>query len=750
MLSFVTGALIAASFANSVNAECANACNGHGKCTAYDMCICNRNWQGNDCNQRTCQFGLAHVDTPKGDLDMDGSLSGPNNHVVNNHPAYPYGTREQFPQMEDTDLRVLTESAHYYMECSNKGTCNRATGECQCFDGYDGVACQRASCPGFPASCSGHGVCKSISALAAADYGNSYKLWDRDATMGCECDAGYYGADCSKRDCKHGVDPLYLDDAATAKVATWDVAVLSTSTSGFQGLNADGNSASEDGYWALRFYDAHGEDWLTTSIQASGGRATTAGATCDEVVRVLEEIPNNVIPVGSVVCEATSFTDTAPLSPTGTFATGHQGHTYIYHYKMALWNDLASSHPMGGTLPNSWSDDTVDAAVQSQSYTGTIYRLKFTGNPGNLKAPEVELYLDGKRPSLIAAGTGNKVVTFVSTDGQAGEDNDYFADHCDGVTVTIPATSGTALTDTVVLSGLTDAEKKLLKVCLGDSDGSADTNLDNAGATNTDVYNWDYGSDQYPHLIKLVRTVTSYQDGGYYAALIFDGTDFNLLNPFIPLDQLEDNSYDVYTTQGTLQRVVTDSAATDATYPSSTLFGYGQRYVVTTVKGLQTSATDTMWSGNLGCEGLSAADAASSVNHCMNRSDLFTVLAPLAQAGANPPYINLYSAKRVWTTPYELSGSDNTLVAAGANPDAAKLQLKRGIHVIETDLGMNWGSGDATAQFNVYKFVPATASTYNYVAACSNRGICNEETGVCACFPGYTSDSCAVQNSLAL
>ena len=30
-------------FISSVNAECANACNGHGRCTSYDMCVCNRN-----------------------------------------------------------------------------------------------------------------------------------------------------------------------------------------------------------------------------------------------------------------------------------------------------------------------------------------------------------------------------------------------------------------------------------------------------------------------------------------------------------------------------------------------------------------------------------------------------------------------------------------------------------------------------------------------------------------------------------
>lgn len=30
-------------------AECENACSGHGRCTAFDMCLCDRNWQANDC-----------------------------------------------------------------------------------------------------------------------------------------------------------------------------------------------------------------------------------------------------------------------------------------------------------------------------------------------------------------------------------------------------------------------------------------------------------------------------------------------------------------------------------------------------------------------------------------------------------------------------------------------------------------------------------------------------------------------------
>ena len=38
-----------------------------------------------------CPFGVAHVDTPKGDLNVDGKVSGPDVTVAENHYVYPYG-----------------------------------------------------------------------------------------------------------------------------------------------------------------------------------------------------------------------------------------------------------------------------------------------------------------------------------------------------------------------------------------------------------------------------------------------------------------------------------------------------------------------------------------------------------------------------------------------------------------------------------------------------------------------------------
>lgn len=39
---------------------------------------------------------------------------------------------------------AAANEAHFFAECSGKGSCNRQTGACACFDGYEGGACQRS------------------------------------------------------------------------------------------------------------------------------------------------------------------------------------------------------------------------------------------------------------------------------------------------------------------------------------------------------------------------------------------------------------------------------------------------------------------------------------------------------------------------------------------------------------------------------------------------------------------------------
>eukprot|EP00606_Chrysophyceae_sp_TOSAG23-5_P000400 GSChrysophyteH2.ASY1.ANO1.932.1 assembled CDS len=705
-------AVILAAFVSHVDAECANACNGHGKCVGYDMCICNRNWQANDCSERVCMHGLAHVDTPKGDLDMSG---------------------------DDSDMNELDNSAHYYMECSNKGTCNRDSGECECFEGYDGVACQRASCPGFPNSCSGHGVCKSASQLASADAGNVYKLWNKDATMGCECDSGYFGADCSERKCKIGVDPLYLDDSSTVKYPIFDFATLTTAA---EADFDDGHPTQGKGYWAIRFFDHTGEDWVTSPI--------VGGASCPQVVAALEALPNEVIPVGSLKCTVTS----------------------------------------GDALDEGDGFDGGDPL--SKLLSGYIYRIKFYGNPGAIKEPEIITHLDGKRNSLMSTSfsglsavpsTVSAVITKVWTDGQQGESKDYFADHCDGVTVRILYNDGSTdhdmdsitSTDTYkIIAGSPaafngadatassdDVANALLKKCLGNSDATSTNNVE--------IYDWDYGSDEYPHLVKLVRSVTTYNDGGYYVALKWvAGTNtghFVMLNPFRPPDGVASDTYEVYTTKGTLSRVSRQAQAH---------FGFGQKSVFTfaTEQADYTVGKTALWDGDLSCEvgdnnGFRVTEstwtsggariATAAYKNCLNKTDIITFLST-GNVNYNAPHLNLYTVERLVKDKSAWSAHKRF---AGANYDKAR-GLEFGTNVINLDMSTNWGTtvgssaSSAVGEDNtehphfVYKFVPHADSTYEYVAECANRGLCDRETGTCGCFAGYTGDSCETQSSLAL
>jgi len=143
-------AAIIFSLAVMADASCPNACSGNGICGAQDKCSCYQNWQGADCSARTCPSTLAWADTADG-----------------------------------------TNQAHYYAECGNKGICDRKSGECKCFDGYEGKGCRRSTCP---EGCSGHGTCEYIEELASdfADRrngpGNKYQ--DLTCTSQLDADAG--------------------------------------------------------------------------------------------------------------------------------------------------------------------------------------------------------------------------------------------------------------------------------------------------------------------------------------------------------------------------------------------------------------------------------------------------------------------------------------------------------------------------------------------------------------------------------
>lgn len=268
----------------SVWAECPNGCSGHGRCGQYDMCHCNHGFMLDDCSGRTCQFGTSHVDTPTGDLDGSLTITGPDETVVTNSDLYPLGAQEMYPNMVNTDQNVSSNTGHAYAECSNRGLCDREIGECVCYEGYGGSACQFLSCPSdATTTCNGVGTCDDLETVARRDDGNIYELWDKKVTHMCSCDAGYLQPDCVDRTCKIGFDPLYRDIDSSYRYSNWSVIIYHKSS-----------SATITGNYSMYFYDSSGKKWRTDPIKYN--------ASCQVIVEAFERFPNSVVPGGSVRC----------------------------------------------------------------------------------------------------------------------------------------------------------------------------------------------------------------------------------------------------------------------------------------------------------------------------------------------------------------------------------------------------------------------------------------------------------------
>jgi len=166
-------------------AYCPNGCSGHGSCGANDKCTCylrpngDPAWIENDCSLRTCPKGEAWASpgivsptTAPGGSGLPGDI------FVNVHPM---------------------------VECSNAGICDRSSGQCQCFESFEGIACDRTVCPN---DCSNRGICYTQQQLAD-NAGKIYTTpWDAMKIQGCVCDLGYRGPDCSLQECPTGPDVL--------------------------------------------------------------------------------------------------------------------------------------------------------------------------------------------------------------------------------------------------------------------------------------------------------------------------------------------------------------------------------------------------------------------------------------------------------------------------------------------------------------------------------------------------------------
>merc|ERR1712072_181149 len=611
-------------------------------------------------------------------------------------------------------------------------------GECECFDGYEGNACQRASCPN---ECSGHGTCEHVKTLAALDFDNLYDLWDAEMTMGCQCDPGYSGPDCSTKDCKYGIDPLYVDDDATARVEGVTYRVNHTQT-----------DDAISGTYALKFYDVFGEDYTTMPIPHD--------ANCYTVEDALDGLPNTVIPDDSVVCHNSD----------GRGLVG-EGYSLTFRGNPGYLKQLFVDTYLDGDRPTVTGGQSGDLAVKVE-----IFNEGMTGEFTDYFATQCQNVYGEVTKTSPSTTPG-------SLWGAAAVSGAPFRE----------LNSGYYLKLDVV-------ETKLLKQCLGDADGFEDDNVE--------VYDWDYGSiigqmdsdwlmmGSYPHAIKLVQKdpYDDYQGGMYYLTW-WESYNRKFVLANIPSANMIGEKFAVYVTDGVVERVIVDTELSKG-------YDYNKYYSMSYNNNEEYEAGDNWENGGIAELGGHLTDgpdervtayfskasnilytsydtacetAYFAVEPCLDKGDMLFIIDSYYMAGrydpgdttavakspdgvsltslvgADPPTANfesgnLYTIKKIYKedpTALTWDREDRFRIVLDKNiPFEASEKVK----FQRTNATSGWLSTRGIV--NLFKFSPATTGNYDFVAPCSNRGICDE--GSCECFKGYTDDNCDIQSSLAV
>lgn len=337
--------------AGSAYAACPNDCAGHGVCGDATQCECYRNWFGADCSDRICTYSAAFVDTPVGDLNGDGE-HGPARYFDGRQNSNVYGVNYVSGGQSELyawqygyarnganpgDGRIIAwDEAHFYRECANKGTCDRTTGQCSCFPGYEGEGCTRTTCP---LSCSGHGKCRTLNDHGAVPL---YSAWDGDHTQDCVCDAGYSGAACQMRDCPRGADPVEYALAVTNSVQgiLWQSfygVPDSTSEADQVAWLKDKPAASV--YYTYTYEDEFGDPFTTSllsvdyksSCQDDGGGNVGCLSSPDFSTQSLQEhaeAVNNSLQALSLGAIENSYVWTVGADYTSAFAGGNPTQTF--------------------------------------------------------------------------------------------------------------------------------------------------------------------------------------------------------------------------------------------------------------------------------------------------------------------------------------------------------------------------------------------------------------------------------------
>merc|ERR1719267_12059 len=610
------------------------------------------------------------------------------------------------------------DEAHFYAECSNKGFCNRKSGECECLPGYEGVGCERMACAN---DCSGHGTCESITDLVNPN--DEYALWDGTnvpKTYGCKCDARWSGPDCSARVCPFGDDPLttgQIDEVQSVELSS-----------------ASGHTTS--GYFSLYFTDEFGEVWRTSSINARAyvESADTAdcvfssierSVTCSSGLSVFDD--EDFITISGTTAGTMQYTDSAndgefrvfdPMttnsrteSVSDTKIVFAEGVSFVdYDEDSDSTFDSFEENPSDNKvlfqrsnglktallgIPNDVVQDVsvsvADVDSDNHAGTGITYLVTFTSNPGDLP----EMICDNSAIS----GDVNSFSTAAFPVKISEDANTAF-------TFTAP--------DTITMTTST-ADKAFLDTGAAGSYSAktAFRDSDHILVTGTEQNDGIYEIQHHPNAvtsttIKVRQAVRTEGDNSVAEAVIYKQqcqvrSEIKRVGFYDATTYTGAGSADGTTDADCkdLAVAVTGVGANAASY---------NKYAITAGSGCDLSKFDVGEQLTIECASGACNNDGKIVTVTNNdpEGNSLTVLA-----GASDPSATIHGAGRT----DKVGDGTDTLVA-----DASPTQM----------------------------FVTRYGHGTKEQASCSGRGLCDGKSGVCACFKGYTGDDCSAQNALAM
>lgn len=637
-------AAITLSLVDEAIATCPNACSGHGTCGDYDSCSCYSNFQGADCSLRTCPHHFAWATTSKGDLNFDGDVNDATVYETTTKfansgveyvatQANAGGDWEGWPS---TFNGINVDEGHFYMECANRGTCDRKLGTCKCFEGYTGASCQRTTCP---EKCNGRGTCKSVNEQGSA-AGFTYGLWDGDMSHSCVCDKGFSGPSCADRSCPVGDDPMTMDQQFETQWVEITSPYVTSEDKPFSGQIR------------VTYTDKNGETYETDKITVApyeGSDTTTTAAFAS----ALNGLPNNQLS-GVTVEEGwcqTAIPGTFDLTATNlVFAVSG--------------NSAATFDPSSATLPT---------------------RCDFaTSGYADFKLLPVDLTTGG---ILKADGTAHTGLT-TETDKICYRLTDYYCNRYKVTFATTPGDHAALTVDTAnmivdsqtVSAGATASYSVVDTLLLGTDDGTGGIVVGFKG-------------------LGQASTMSS-----SCSTCVITGQVVDFSNQAGEGVKYEEGERMSVTCNGVAWGTFTVvSVATDAITVLETIRACGSG------QGLAAALASYVITTNTYLEGMLSVGDRLIVDNFASVPPTIAAFKWDATAASNPGRLILSGA---------YVGGD------GVNGD-------------ENDSGVG---ADKVKQYG-------TGTTEN--SECSDRGVCNSETGACKCFKGYTGRSCSTQNALS-